>query len=141
MVCFLVRLQYITHLNLLLIKAFLKLLSHGICDDSIGSENCGKIGDSSLRSKLFCKKFLPSDKGYKNALDLDHTWENKHKNVAFYWTWVSHRHFYLFLNSLLLTAFFDDINLMKCRMNTKINSWRKVISSRLNKFKTSYTFL
>lgn len=39
----------ISYLKLLLIRAFLKLLSHGFCYDSIGSENCGNIGGSSLR--------------------------------------------------------------------------------------------
>ena len=44
--------------------------------------------------------------------------------------------FYLFLEPTLLAIFFSNIALMKYRINTKINSSGKVISSSLEDYKT-----
>lgn len=46
--------------------------------------------------------------------------------------------FFIFFRTPLLAIFFDDIALMKCEINTQINSWGNGISSSLEDFKTTY---
>ena len=61
----------VNYLNLLLIKTFLKLLSHGICDGSIGSENYGTTLYhlvSLLWFNFHYQRLLLSDKGPRKIL-------------------------------------------------------------------------